>query len=174
MRLLKFLMLLLITVSAISVGYTCPPTIKQSYDSQIGVREKSGNNDGKEVEMYLATVGLGKGYAWCAAFVKWNLLNAGYTQAKVINGMALSCHNSKSIVYFKNKFYQNLQAGDVFTLYYVKLKRIGHTGFFDKRINSSIYRSVEGNTNEEGSREGDGVYVKYRSFNSTYSITRWV
>ena len=28
-------------------------------------------------------------------------------------------------------------------------------------------------TNAAGSREGDGVYIKYRSYNSTYSINRW-
>jgi len=87
--------------------------------------------------------------------------------------MALSTHSSKRLVYFKGKFIKEPQAGDVFTLYYPKLKRIGHTGFFDKQINSKIYRSVEGNTNAAGSREGDGVYIKYRSYNSTYSINRW-
>ena len=40
-------------------------------ESQLYVREKTGNNDGKEVERYLRNVGLGKGYAWCAAFVAW-------------------------------------------------------------------------------------------------------
>src|SRR5690606_36199151 len=38
---------------------------------EIGVREASGQNDGPRVEGYLAYTGLGKGYAWCAAFVSW-------------------------------------------------------------------------------------------------------
>ncbi|HRO18524.1 MAG TPA: hypothetical protein PLU07_10055, partial [Ferruginibacter sp.] len=63
--------------------------------------------------------------------------------------------------------------GDVFTLYYAHLKRIGHTGFHHKKINSSVYESVEGNTNAAGSREGDGVYKKKRSYNATHSISRW-
>lgn len=152
---------------------TIKPNIQSIYTSFIGVREKSGKNDGPEVEMFLRTVGLGKGYPWCAAFVKYCLLEAGIESAKKINGMALSCENKSDFVYNKGKKIKEVEAGDVFTLYYAKLKRIGHTGFVDKEINSSIFESVEGNTNIAGSREGDGVYRKKRSYNATYSISRW-
>lgn len=165
----------ILSLLAITTALTqaAPPTVKQSYDSQIGTYEQTGKNDGPKVEMYLKTVNLPKGYAWCAAFVKWNLLQAGVISATRINAMALSCHNAKNIVFEKRTFYQSPKVGDVFTLYYAKLKRIGHTGFFDKQINESIFQSVEGNTNAAGSREGDGVYRKYRSFKATYSISRW-
>jgi hypothetical protein len=164
--------MLLITATFVSVGIASPPTIKQSYDSQIGVREATGNNDGKAVKMYLATVNLPEGYFWCAAFVKWNLLNAGITSAKTINGMALSCE-SKHIIYKKQKLFEPLRPGDVATLYYANLKRIGHTYFYDKPINKILYQSVEGNTSSGGSRNGDGVYRRYRSYRTTWSITRW-
>lgn len=36
--------------------------------TQLHVRELTGRNDGPEVEKYLKSVGLGKGYAWCMAF----------------------------------------------------------------------------------------------------------
>ncbi len=179
MKFQKILMTFLITGLCMSVGYASPPTndkakfptLVESYTSQIGVREATGNNDGKAVEMYLKTVGLDKGYPWCAAFVKWNLVQCNISNT--INGMALSCHNKNNVVYEKNHFIKDPEPGDVFTLFYPKLGRIGHTGFFDEQINSSIYKSVEGNTNEAGSREGDGVFIKYRSYNATYSITRW-
>lgn len=143
------------------------------YTSFIGVREKTGNNDGPEVEMFLRSVGLGKGYAWCAAFVKYCMLEAGIKAAERMNGMALSTENKKNFVYHNRKFVKDPQAGDVFTLYYSRLGRIGHTGFFDREINSSVFESVEGNTNNQNSREGDGVYRRKRSYNSTYSISRW-
>jgi uncharacterized protein (TIGR02594 family) len=43
--------------------------------SQLGVKEITGNNDGKDVEKYLKTVGLGPGKSsyWCGAFVNWTL-----------------------------------------------------------------------------------------------------
>ena len=148
-------------------------SIQEAYTGYIGVREATGKNDGKQVEKFLKNVGLGPGFPWCAAFVKTCLIEAGIKSANAINGMALSCHNGKNIVFFKSKKVKDVQPGDVFTLYYAHLKRIGHTGFVDHQVNSSVYESVEGNTNSAGSREGDGVYKKKRSFNATYSITRW-
>lgn len=44
--------------------------------TQVGVKELTGKNDGVEVESYLKSVGLGKGYAWCMAFVYWVFLKA--------------------------------------------------------------------------------------------------
>ena len=47
--------------------------VVKTYTAEIGVRELSGHNDGTAVEKYLSTVGLPKGYPWCAAFVNWVL-----------------------------------------------------------------------------------------------------
>ena len=168
MRFLVYFYLLLV-LNNNSLSQSC---VVETYKSQIGVREATGHNDGKQVEAYLKSVKLGKGYAWCAAFVKWTFDQCGIKTT--INAMALSTHRKGHFVYNKGVKYKEPQAGDVFTLYYPKLKRIGHTGFFDKEINDKIFRTVEGNTNSAGSREGDGVYVKYRSYKATYSINRWV
>lgn len=166
MRRPALILLLLATLTT-----AAQPPLQTVYTAQIGVREKTGKNDGVQVEAYLKTVGLPKGYAWCAAFVKWCLLQSGITTKT--NGAAASFHSSQRLVFFKNKFLREPQPGDVFTLYYPHLGRIGHTGFYDGRLNAHIYYTVEGNTNGAGSREGDGVYRKYRSFKSTYSINRW-
>lgn len=190
MRLSKLLLLLTITCLSFSVGNATPPTIKTTckqdlkvqsvqapsivevYNSQIGVRELTGNNDGKQVEIYLKSVGLGKGYPWCAAFVKWCYLQAGIKTN--INAMALSVNQRQRWVYANNRLIEEPKRGDAFTLYYPSLARIGHTGFYDGRLNTSIYSTVEGNTNGAGSREGNGVYRKYRSFKATYSINKFV
>lgn len=39
--------------------------------SQVGVREKTGHNDGKKVEQYLSSVGLKTGNPYCAAGQVW-------------------------------------------------------------------------------------------------------
>lgn len=174
MRLLKPLMVLLITVLAFSVGYSSPPKInlKESYTSQIGVKETpKGSNWGPEIKMYLSSVNVYSPAPWCAAFVKWNFNQAGITSN--ITAWSPTAQNSNNLVYYKAKFYKQPRAGDVFTLYFPSLKRIAHTGFFDLPINNKVYRSVEGNTNQAGSREGDGVYYKYRSYRATFSLTRW-
>lgn len=147
------------------------PCVADKYHSFVGVREATGKNDGPQIKEFLKAVKLGEGYAWCAAFVRYIFDLCGIPTT--INAMALSAHRPGHLVYSKGKKLKEPKAGDVFTLYYAHLKRIGHTGFFDKEINSKVYRTVEGNTNAAGSREGDGVYIKYRSYNSTYSISRW-
>ena len=45
--------------------------------SQNGVQEVPRNsNAGAAVESYLKSVGLGKGYSWCMAFVYWSVKEA--------------------------------------------------------------------------------------------------
>jgi hypothetical protein len=179
----KILSVLLITALALSVGNATPPIIKPGtseqaavsvqkiYTSQIGVRELTGHNDGVQVEKYLMNIGASKGDPWCAAFVRWCFDQAGIKTT--INAYSPTAYNPDKPVLKKNRFIIEPRAGDVFCLYFPKMRRIAHTGFFDRRINESVYETVEGNTNKAGSREGDGVYRKRRSFNATYVISRW-
>jgi len=146
-------------------------TLPEIYLSQIGVREATGRNDGPEVEMYLKAVNLGKGKAWCSAFVAWSLNEANIPHR--INAWSPTAENRSNFIYRTRSFVKEPQAGDVFTIWYTKLKRIGHTGFYHANQNESIIITVEGNTNEAGSREGDGVYKKYRSLKTIHSISRW-
>lgn len=151
-------------------------SVVRAYKSQIGVRERTGRNDGKEVEKYLATVGLGKGHPWCAAFVKWCLLQGNIIEARVINGMALSTEKRDAIVYRQGRYFGKVKSADVFTLFYRKLNRIGHTGFVHGWANKeagSIF-TVEGNTNSGGSRDGDGVYLRVRQIGGVHSISSWI
>lgn len=147
--------------------------VATTYMLEVGVRESTGKNDGRDVEKYLASVGLGKGYAWCAAFVRWCLDQANVNSS--ITAWSPTAHNKSDIVYYKQKWRRNAQSGDVFTLYYERLGRIGHTGFVNRTYNDdSMVETVEGNTNVQGSREGDGVYLKFRPIKTIYSITNWI
>ncbi len=147
--------------------------VQKTYKSQIGVRELTGNNDGPEVETYLSSVGLNKGYSWCAAFVKWCLDMCGIKTT--ITAWSPTAHNKKMVIYQSGKWFGEAREADVFTLYYHNLKRIGHTGFVDKVYNDkTMVQTVEGNTNGPGSREGDGVYLKFRPVKTINSITSWI
>lgn len=150
--------------------------VVRTYTAQLGVRELSGNNDGKDVEKYLKTVGLGKGYAWCAAFVKWCLLSSGVREARVVTGAAASLYRRDHLVYDKGRWYAEPLPADVFTMYYRNLGRIGHTGFFSGWANRSMatFVTVEGNTNGGGSRDGDGCYRRIRQVGSGVAFSRWV
>ena len=146
--------------------------VKQVYTSQIGVTEvPEGSNWGPQVKAYLASVHVYSPAPWCAAFVHWCNSKAGVVDN--INAGSPSATNWSHLIYFKNQFLEDPRPADVCTLYFASMGRVGHTFFFDKRQNSKIYRSVEGNTNRAGSREGVEVQYKYRSFRSTHSISRW-
>lgn len=155
-----------------SVQSPCIDCIPCIYLDEIGTRESGGANRGTRVEEYLDSAGGKPGQPWCAAFVKWVFDKACIPTT--INVYSPSAQNKKNLVWYKKKSYKSPVSGDVFCLYYPKLKRIGHTGFYHRAVNEKIYESVEGNSNDGGSREGIGVFkLKKRSLNATYSISRW-
>ena len=147
--------------------------VQNVYLSQVGVREATGNNDGVAVERYLKNLGLDKGYAWCAAFVRWCYDQAGVKTT--ITAWSPTAQNNDAVVYEKGKWKAKADKADVFTLFYKGINRIGHTGFVDKVYNdNSMIQTVEGNTNGQGSREGDGVYLKFRPSKTIHTITSWI
>jgi hypothetical protein len=50
---------------------------------------------------------------------------------------------------------------DAFGIYFQSLKRVAHTGIIEK-VEGKWAITIEGNTNDDGSRDGDGVYRKRR------------
>lgn len=144
--------------------------LKETYRSYIGIKEATGNNDGEVVEMFLSVAGLGKGYAWCAAFVAYCHKEVG---AVIPKSPAWSpSWFPKANVIDKD----TALTGDVFGLYYSELKRIGHVGFIDENWDDkgSTIITVEGNTNSDGVREGDGVHRKRRNKKQIYKVSRWL
>ncbi|WP_299432108.1 CHAP domain-containing protein [uncultured Aquimarina sp.] len=134
--------------------------VKELYDSQVGVREVGGVNLGPHVEMYLTSVELGPGYAWCAAFVSWCYQNAGIQTP--LSGWVPSYALQRKRIYQRGKFeLEEPQKGDLFLIWYHTLNRPAHIGFIDQWREKWVV-TVEGNTNDNGSREGDGVYRKRR------------
>ena len=63
--------------------------------------------------------------------------------------------------------------GDVFGLYFPEKRRIAHVGFIDEWKDPWVI-TVEGNTNVLGSKEGDGVYRKWRLVRSVYKVARYI
>lgn len=167
--------------------------VKQIYNSQIGVKE-SGQNSGPEVEKYLHYVNLPKGNPWCAAFVCWVFGQAGINNPRTGWSPALF-PASKQIWSRKSGLSKTVQAyppkpateyshsdndreispatADVFGIYFPEKGRIAHVGFIDQWDGTWLI-SVEGNTNESGNPEGDGVYRKRRPIRSIYRVARYI
>lgn len=132
--------------------------------SQIGVREALGKNDGVAVENYLRYTSNKKGSPWCASFVSWVFGQAGYAQPKTAWSPALFPLARQTL---------NPLPADVFGIYFSSLKRIAHCGLIEKRQGSYVI-SIEANTNIDGSREGDGVYRKRRHLKTIKYFADWL
>jgi hypothetical protein len=100
-----------------------------------------------------------------------------------ITGWAPTAYNKKDVIFTNGKFYQSYSSGDVLVMtlsYYdaassKRYKGIGHTGIVEL-IGKYSVRTIEGNTNERGTRDsrtGDGVYRKVRPLSRNLHITRW-
>ena len=132
--------------------------------TQIGVTELTGNNDGKAVTRYLESVGLPVGQPWCAAFISWVFAEAGYSAPRTGWSPALFPLTKRKSKAFK---------GAVFGVYFPSLKRIAHVGLLEC-IEGEWLVTIEGNTNQEGSREGEGVYRKRRPISSIRFYADWL
>ncbi|MEJ7780376.1 MAG: peptidoglycan-binding protein [Daejeonella sp.] len=145
--------------------------VKHLYDSEIGVKEH-GMNSGKRVEEYLRYVNLEKGNPWCAAFICWVFGKAGIDNPR--SGWSPDLFKS-NVIWKRNSPATNKQtplATDVFGIWFPEKGRIAHAGFID-RWDKTWLITVEGNTNRDGSREGDGVYRKRRLVRSIYQVARY-
>ncbi len=143
--------------------------------NQVGVREATGANDGEQVEAYLASVGLDGGYAWCAAFVHWAHRQVGIVARA--NAWSPSWFPESRLVYQRTtRARSNLPLpGDVFGIYFPNKRRIAHVGFVeDWGADKPFAMTIEGNTNDFGSREGDGVYRKKRPHRQIYAVANWI
>lgn len=128
--------------------------------SQIGVREATGHNDGPAVEKYLASVGLGKGYAWCQSFAYWVCKEA---YGKENNPLVKTGGVLRNWSETKLKKSKTPIVGSIFVMDLGK--GLGHTGFVTGIEGDSIL-TIEGNTNDGGSREGIGVFARKRKINT--------
>ncbi|WP_374165246.1 CHAP domain-containing protein [Arcticibacter sp. MXS-1] len=176
----------LLAIAGFQKGAEPAAGIRSIYRAEVGVREETGRNDGSRVEEYLRYVGLKKGQPWCASFVCWALGKAGIDNPR--SGYCPRLFGRDKVVWERRRGVGELnlasydggpvvgktEAGSddsamVFGLYYAEKGRISHVGFVDACDGKYII-TVEGNTNEAGSREGDGVYCKRRLLSSVYQI----
>ncbi len=178
------LLFILSVIPLYSVATNDGYCVRVTANSYVGVREKGGNNRGftdKELKNMMAEVGWKPGYAWCSFFVR-AILDA-CSIPNTVTGWSPTAYNKNDVIFTNGRFYQEFKPGDVMTmtLSYQKFrntgryKGIGHTGIVDA-IGQYSVRTIEGNTNDNGSRDsrgGDGVYVKIRPLNKNLHITRW-
>ena len=144
----------------------------------VGEKEKSANTgfNNSQFEADMKSVGWASGSSWCVYFAKlmwkkalassnpkvWNAANSligGNSQATWANFV-----NDKSGLFKTSNvpkvgsiaIWQNYDNGTG--------KPTGHAGIVTS-VGSTKFATIEGNTNNDGSANGDGVYARERSYN---------
>ena len=149
--------------------------------ANLGVME-DGPNRGKWIEVYLASVGLGAGHPWCAAWCSYRYQKASkqvnesikgfpksawtpdYEKWAKANNKWLPASKSEEQIIFRPKI------GDLCCFYFENKKRIAHIGIVDKVSGRGVY-VIAGNTSAADDdqyveRDGDGVFRKFYSYQS--------
>lgn len=143
---------------------------------EIAIKEKGnaeiprGSNWGPDVKKYLNSVGINFPAPWCMAFVYWCFSEAADRMA-VKNPLVKTggvMHHWNNAPKFR---VVHPEPGDVFIMDYSK--GLGHTGIVEK-VKDSFIVGVEGNTNDEGSREGFEVCDRERSKSRIKGYLRYI
>lgn len=115
----------------------------------------------------LKAVGLGPGYAWCAAFVRAMLNDAGLSNRGLQGRKAAAVIEWAKWAKSQNRLVAAHKAAEGDLFYWINPNGTGHIGIvehieYNTQGKHWAITTIEGNTNQAGSREGDGVYEKER------------
>lgn len=150
--------------------------------AEVGVREIRDTNCGVRVDEYKAATWLNpkKGWAWCAAFVCWvireALKSSGVKQTKTFKrprtASAWDFENwsraQDNTTNTRKPHGGDIVPGDIVVFTF------SHIGVAVSTPNAKgNVRTVEGNTDSAGSREGGGVYLKTRHVSKIRSRIRF-
>ena len=145
---------------------------------EIGVEEIDGTNCGVRVDSYKSATNLPphESWPWCAAFVCWLVREAirtdgPYTFARPTTAGAWDFENwskqqDDSTHTLRNPG-NDIKAGDIVIF------KFSHIGLCIRGAEAGRIRTIEGNTDAAGSREGGGVFEKSRSLDSIKTRIRF-
>lgn len=141
--------------------------------AEIGVREIGSSNTGRRVEEYQASTTLGgTGWPWCSALCIWSEKEAAAAlNVKPVLPPTASCDVHLDYARRHNILSDKPQAGDLFLVMKTN-NDATHIGFVVEPQDTRFV-TVEGNTNTDGSRNGNGVYSLKRTYSSRYKFIRW-
>lgn len=152
----------------------------QIAEGYLGVHEVGGDNSGPDVELFLKAANLGRGNPWCAALVNHSAERAANEQGVIspLESVPLQGYVQSYVDYGRKHGwvipFDSALPGDLFCVHFPSLKRYGHIGFVRKvSPDRKSFTTVEGNSNDEGTREGKEVCCNVRKVTGTILILRW-
>ena len=146
--------------------------------NEIGVEEVDGSNCGVRVDAYKSATNLPphEAWPWCAAFVCWLVREAirtdgPYTFARPTTAGAWDFENwskkQDNSTHTLRTPGNDIKAGDIVIF------KFSHIGICVRGAEAGRIRTVEGNTDAAGSREGGGVFEKSRALDSIKTRIRF-
>lgn len=149
-------------------------------ESHIGKREIGRSNRGKEVDRWLRQAGVSPGNPWCAGFTYGNKEDAA-AALDVDNPFVRTAYTPDIYNWAKERsiLIHNVEKdgtinlpepGDDFLV--MGPVRIYHTGHVQEVKRDGFWK-IEGNSNDEGSREGYEVARNFSAFHKRFYFVRW-
>lgn len=131
-----------------------------------GLRENPAQrNRGDLIDEANIYVGVDLGSPWCAS-----IISLSYKK----NNVSLPRDGRASALFPPNKlvYMPWIKPGDLGGIYYPGMGRIGHV-FMVRKVFGHFILTVEGNTNMNGSRNGDGLFKYIRPVSTVRYYSRW-
>lgn len=136
---------------------------------EVGVKEVGNTNCGERVNQYKKATWLPyeESWAWCAAFIDWLVMTAmdesgkKYTFERPRTAGAWDLENwslkqDNSTQTKRDPKAKDIAAGDIVIF------KFSHVGLAIGPVVNGVFPTIEGNTDNEGSRDGGGVWKKQR------------
>jgi hypothetical protein len=163
---------------------TIPEAVARLAESRVGVRESGGANKGPRLQEFFDADNYDPngpkpgddGYAWCAAFVCWAVYQAvkdrrvSFKRPTTPGAWDFErwAREQDSSVRLRAPHGGDIKRGDILVF------KHSHIGIAVSDANfSGAVKTVEGNTNDSGGREGDGVYARTRKLSEIRSRIRF-
>lgn len=148
----------------------------------LGVEEQPrGSNRGPHIDDFLKFVGLPPGNPWCTAFVSYCVHKAASEIGATINfprtgwtPALLTWARKQNRLITRNEIEAGVKPhpGWVALIYYPNLHRVAHSGVVERNLPLGLVATIEGNTNNDGSREGYKVCRRIRRIKSIYAFIK--
>ena len=142
--------------------------------SYLGIHEV-GVNDGEFVRMFQSAIGKAEGEPWCISFIQYcvkmvedicenvfdhAMIDGNLKLLQSINPLACLIETEHALTLYKTALHRKTRAEPgLIAVWQNGDTSSGHGGIVES-VTDDGFTTIEGNTNESGSREGDGVYRK--------------
>lgn len=134
--------------------------------SCVGIRE-TGRNRGQQIDKWNRAAGAPLGSAWCASFVTGMATAAGCRRLPKFPARVRSWADPA----FGLDRHSEPKRERLF--YWLNPNKTGHIGFVTRVLPFGFFATIEGNTDDAGSREGDGVRRRVRSVKALKRHDDW-